>query len=166
MDEYVYSSFEIVDEISLQVLLEALEPVPGLDAEAFMDVMHGSEMIDQDIRDAKIVHQAKKIKKLTVSMNKERGRTAAIQDKLERAQKEMENMETKKGDTEGSPTNGAQSAAKANRKVEEYRMKLENANEQLKQYHRALVKEVYLVIYGSFNMCIIRLEMGLRLVRS
>ncbi len=31
----------------MQTLLEALEPIPGIDVNSLMDVMHGSEVQDQ-----------------------------------------------------------------------------------------------------------------------
>ena len=43
------------------MMLEALAPVPGLDAERLLDVMEGSDIEAADPRDIKIVHLAKKV---------------------------------------------------------------------------------------------------------
>ena len=51
-----------IDE--LHVLMRAIEPIPGLDPEKFLDVMQGNEMVDQDYRDSKIVDLSKKLKNM------------------------------------------------------------------------------------------------------
>ena len=53
----------------LGVMLEALEPVPGVDAERLLEVIEGAPTeIDHDPRDMKIVHLSKKTRQLTVGI--------------------------------------------------------------------------------------------------
>jgi hypothetical protein len=52
----------------LSVLLEAVEPVPGLDADKFLDMLRESGREGMDYRDSKIVQLAKKARNLQVSL--------------------------------------------------------------------------------------------------
>ena len=73
----------------LCVLLDAMEPVPGLDAEKFQKLLDGDE--DADFRDAKIVALAKKNRRLTLELQKARisaeSRALQVQELAENVQK-------------------------------------------------------------------------------
>ncbi|CEG38730.1 uncharacterized protein PHALS_08787 [Plasmopara halstedii] len=61
---------------ALQIQLEAQAPVPGLDIEAFHEILLDKEELDHDIRDVKIVHQAKSLRTLKRLLQREKQRTA------------------------------------------------------------------------------------------
>ena len=64
-------------------MLEALEPVPGVDAERLLEVIEGAPTeIEHDPRDMKIVHLSKKTRKLTVG-------NTSLKTKLKSAQDEV-----------------------------------------------------------------------------
>lgn len=74
---------EVVEEKSRQVLqlgtlVEALEPVPGLDPDAFLSVLRvGSGAArgnDMDYRDVKVVHLAKRTRELNARLEGEKAR--------------------------------------------------------------------------------------------
>lgn len=81
---------------TMHILLEACEPVPGLNAEKFRTLLQSGDE-NCDYRDSKIVALAKKVRRLTVAINKERA-TAEVQsanysdlsDKYDQLQKELE----------------------------------------------------------------------------
>ncbi|RLN47922.1 hypothetical protein BBJ28_00008562, partial [Nothophytophthora sp. Chile5] len=56
----------------LQVQLEAQTPVPGLDADAVQDILLDKDNIEHDVRDVKIVHQAKSLRALKRSLQREK----------------------------------------------------------------------------------------------
>ncbi|CAN0552265.1 unnamed protein product [Ectocarpus sp. 8 AP-2014] len=78
---------EAVEEKSRQVLelgtlVEALEPVPGLDPNAFLSVLHCGGDTDRgkdlDYRDVKIIQLAKRIRDRDAKLEKERARWAGL----------------------------------------------------------------------------------------
>jgi chromosome segregation ATPase len=80
----------------LMVLLDACEPVPGLSAEKFSKLLANTEE-NVDYRDSKIVDLAKKVRRLTVSINKEKQQNEAGQltiseltTKCDRLQREID----------------------------------------------------------------------------
>jgi hypothetical protein len=67
----------------LCVLLEAMEPVPGMDAAKYKRLIENPDNSDVDFRDSKIVALAKKSRKLQLSLNKERSITEAQASTIE-----------------------------------------------------------------------------------
>ena len=136
----------------MHVLLEALEPIPGIDVNSLMDVMHGTEVVDQDIRDVKIVNQAKKIRNMNVALNRERGRVAALEEKMKKTKEELEAvssaaarsaaMKGRKSKAQNRSEDGAPENATQQRKIEELRTKLDKTNAELRRTQKALAREV------------------------
>ncbi|OQR91769.1 hypothetical protein ACHHYP_04382 [Achlya hypogyna] len=135
----------------LQLLLEAVEPVPGLDLDSLRDVLQGSEVVDHDVRNVKIVHQAKKLRQATVAYNKEKARAAAAVAKvtdLERAveaarelqlkaERALQRLQLQKAESAKPPT-----PEKDSKKFDELKVKLEAQALELKRTQRALLREV------------------------
>lgn len=143
MSRYFHIS-EINRDDSLHVLLEALEPIPGIDVDALMDVMHGTEVVDHDIRDVKIVTQAKKIKSVTVKLNRERGKVASLEDKLKTVSEEAQAalLAAKNEKKSIAETEDTTETPSTSRKIEELRSKLDKTNAELRRTQKALAKEV------------------------
>lgn len=90
----------------LCVMLESLEPVPGLDVDKYRRLIENanedsSGLLNVDYRDTKIVSLAKKVRTLTMNINKERSlsesRLAQIEElehKIARLEKEMDSNNT------------------------------------------------------------------------
>jgi len=57
----------------LGIMLNALEPIPGVDAEKLLSVLDDrGEPFHTDMKDAKIIHMAKKIRNLQFELNKQK----------------------------------------------------------------------------------------------
>ena len=56
----------------LGIMLHALDPIPGVDAEKLLNVVNAKKGEHHDLRDEKIVSLAKKVRQLTFELNKER----------------------------------------------------------------------------------------------
>jgi hypothetical protein len=134
-------------------MMQALEPVPGLDPEKFMDVWVGGELVDQDYRDCKIVDQAKKLKHYKIELAKHKRKNGELLQSLEHAAIQMEEMQEqaakrpmsrqpspKKPSTGGGDSSGQ--VRDMSKKVEELRLKLEKKDADLKKTTRALKLEV------------------------
>ena len=145
----------------LQTLVEATAPVSGLDPERLLDVMQGTEMVDQDYRDAKIVELAKKSRSLNLSLQREKTKSSQLAGEVSklRALNEQKSArlgtggagggrDTGDGGGGGSPTRGPRSGedAKAARvalgKLAEQRSKNDLLQKDLKKAHRALQREI------------------------
>lgn len=75
----------------LCVLMEALEPAPGMDAVKYKKIIEsGAE--DVDFRDSKIVALAKKSQKLTMTLNKERALSENLAQQLKEQQALAESL--------------------------------------------------------------------------
>ncbi|RLN87090.1 hypothetical protein BBJ28_00010943 [Nothophytophthora sp. Chile5] len=76
---------------ALQIQLEAQTPVPGLDVGAVQDILLDKDNIDHDVRDVKIMHQAKSLRALKRSLQREKqlAADAAKQCKLMEAAKQQ-----------------------------------------------------------------------------
>ncbi|KAF4319830.1 hypothetical protein G195_006725 [Phytophthora kernoviae 00238/432] len=57
---------------ALQIQLEAQIPVPGLDIDAVQDMLLDKDSVEHDVRDVKIVHQAKSLRALKRSFQREK----------------------------------------------------------------------------------------------
>ncbi|KAG3014979.1 hypothetical protein PC121_g13852 [Phytophthora cactorum] len=78
---------------ALQIQLEAQAPVPGLNVDAVQDILLEKDNLDHDVRDVKIVHQAKTLRTLKRSLQREKQQAAdaAKQSQaLETANKQLE----------------------------------------------------------------------------
>ncbi|KAG7386643.1 hypothetical protein PHYPSEUDO_015427 [Phytophthora pseudosyringae] len=78
---------------ALQIQIEAQTPVPGLDVDAVQDILLEKGNIEHDVRDVKIIHQAKTLRTLKRSLQREKQLSAdtAKQCKaLETANKHLE----------------------------------------------------------------------------
>lgn len=76
----------------LCVLLEALEPVPGIDAEKVLNLYDKNNDLIADYRDTKIVSLAKKSRNLTVALNKEKTTTMSLKSKTDELQRKSEKL--------------------------------------------------------------------------
>ncbi|OQR99547.1 hypothetical protein THRCLA_06467 [Thraustotheca clavata] len=138
----------------LQLLLEAVEPLPGVDVEAFRDILQGSEVVDHDIRDVKIVHQAKKIRQVTLAYNKEKNRAAAVTTKMTELEKAVEVAQHAQLKAERAlqkqllnepkkiSTDEKEISASMAKKFEELKAKVDSQTFELKKTQRALLREV------------------------
>lgn len=167
----------------LCTLLEAVEPMPGMDPEKYRRIMENPDADTVDFRDSKIVDLAKKCRKLQLALSKEKAnnenlsstvdKLAQMNDRLERdldstasAMSSQFSRNTGAGRTisasnstflasaqeEKSMDSGRiqqKSAAQlskelggANKKVEDLRRKLQEAEDENKKLTRALLKEV------------------------
>jgi hypothetical protein len=147
-----------IDE--LHVLMRAIEPIPGLDPERFLDVMHGSEMVDQDYRDAKILDLSKKLKNSNVQLQTHKSASkkmttdmSALQKELEKKKKELNAVASPAARAAAlkSASENSQSPSKAHtprgevaiqKKVEDMRFKLDQKNAEVKKMQNVLQKEL------------------------
>ncbi|EEY58449.1 uncharacterized protein PITG_01116 [Phytophthora infestans T30-4] len=127
---------------ALQIQLEAQAPVPGLDVDAVQDILLEKDSLDHDIRDVKIVHQAKTLRTLKRSLQREKQLAAdgSRQCKeLERANKQFE----EEVDTLKMKLQRFQARAAAEKKLcDELKSKNIALQQELKKTQRALVREV------------------------
>ena len=124
-----------------------MEPIPGLDVNALMDVLHDRSEGPVDVRDAKIVSLSKKLRGMTVSMNRQNGNVAMLAEKLTKSQQEIKVMSevaarvaSKVPEKEVKEVSTPSSSS--SKKVEALRLKLDASNEELKRYQKALSNEV------------------------
>ncbi|CAM9664686.1 unnamed protein product [Pylaiella littoralis] len=173
---------EAVEEKNRQVLqlgtlVEALEPVPGLDPDAFISVLRGgsgaTRANDVDYRDVKVVHLAKRARALNARLEGEKARCLKARQEADVLARELEACRRQ---LELVSSAGARLAAeKGPRNVEVAQVSLSNAGddrvsgkeerlrqqvvllrnklretqEELKKSHRALSKEI-----GSSNLAL------------
>jgi len=173
-EEVVQEALAIHDELKEQkqetrklgTLLEGLEPIPGLDPERLLDVMEGTEVVDRDYRDVKIVQLAKKVRNLNVSRNAEKGRADKWKKQLTEAETEIAKLREEL-DKMASPAARAaalrtqqqqhqaggespaskggkdqQKAAILQHQVDDLKRKLYSQDKELKKVQRALQKEL------------------------
>eukprot|EP00607_Mallomonas_marina_P010710 CAMPEP_0182421090 /NCGR_PEP_ID=MMETSP1167-20130531/6309_1 /TAXON_ID=2988 /ORGANISM="Mallomonas Sp, Strain CCMP3275" /LENGTH=419 /DNA_ID=CAMNT_0024597867 /DNA_START=12 /DNA_END=1272 /DNA_ORIENTATION=+ len=155
----------------LCTLLEAIEPIPGLDPDKFLQAMEDpSGEGPTDFRDAKILQLAKKCRTLTVALNKERGgghsKKQEIEDlqlRCEQLQKELnmvsspaaravmskEREKERERERDGRENGGNEESKdmrkelqSAQKQVEDLRRKYHNSQEETKKYQRVLMKEL------------------------
>ncbi|EGZ27202.1 hypothetical protein PHYSODRAFT_472559 [Phytophthora sojae] len=127
---------------ALQIQLEAQAPVPGLDADAVQDILLEKDILEHDVRDVKIVHQAKTLRTLKRSLQHEKqiAADAVKQCKtFEAANKKLED----EVDTLKLKLQRFQARAAADKKLcEELKSKSTSLQQELKKTQRALVREV------------------------
>ena len=76
----------------LCTLLESVSVVPGVNPDKLLDIYDNTAEEPIDLRDSKIVHLAKKVRNLTMTLNKERSLKIASDDRAEACGKEVENL--------------------------------------------------------------------------
>jgi len=155
---------------NLCTLLEAVEPMPGMDPMKYKRVIDNPDADLVDFRDAKIVDLAKKSRKLQMLLTKERsnndakeGKIIELQQTVEKLRRELESTipsqennrthqmstnslnemdETTAKEVAAATGNLTREVALGSRKLEDMRRKLEHIEEQNKVLSRALIKEV------------------------
>ncbi|KAF0694651.1 Aste57867_14490 [Aphanomyces stellatus] len=141
----------------LHVLLDAIEPIPGLDVNTLKDVMVGGDLVDHDIRDVKIVHMAKKLRQLKVALNNQTTRGAGAAHKIAelemalheasenvlKGQRQIQKLQLLGGAPEPkAEKEGNNPNVVPVKKFDELKQKLEALAIELKKTQRALQKEV------------------------
>jgi len=152
----------------LHVLLEALTPMPGFDAEKYRRIIFAKhskatdvEVEDIDHRDSKIVSLAKKARNLTVLLNKEKAENDkfreeiaslhSVNDKLtmelevsriNRGGSSSGSRDIKNDDSENDVTTLKKELSSANKALEEMRRKLVQAKDETKTLKATLSKEL------------------------
>lgn len=143
----------------LEDLLAAVEPVPGMEPERYLDVMQGTEVVDQDPRDTKIIALAKTKRTLNVQLQKEQARVRALEAEVGRLQeiadghvypKKMKSKE--KAEAKEAAADAAEMAEKVkaaesrsrqmSQQVMQMRIKLDQQTKELKATQAALQREV------------------------
>lgn len=76
----------------LCVLLEAVEIVPGMNPDRVLAIYDNSAEEPIDLRDSKIVHLAKKVRSLTMTLNKERSLKSSVDTQKEELKREIEQL--------------------------------------------------------------------------
>lgn len=167
----------------LCTLLEAVEPMPGMDPEKYRRIMENPDADTVDFRDSKIVDLAKKCRKLQLALSKEKAnnenlsstvdKLAQMNDRLERdldstasamssqfsrntgagrtisasnstflaSAQEEKSMDSGRIQQKSAPQLSKELGG-ANKKVEDLRRKLQEAEDENKKLTRALLKEV------------------------
>lgn len=153
----------------LCVLLEALEPAPGVDPERIQKLMDEGVDENVDFRDAKIVSLAKKSHRLTMQLNKERSVTDKLNQQVLELQKNVGSLNQElqaakaaagRGDSSKVYNRNAPAAGESpedylvtiaglnrdvkesNKQIDELKRKLAQSVEEGKQLSRALSREL------------------------
>jgi hypothetical protein len=140
------------------ILVESLEPIPGMDPRKYLDILAGNEDAP-DIRDAKIVSLAKKCRNLTLSLGKEKTRVVNHQREIQLLTRKHEQLEHEYGlakEAEGklriaekdvpSDTESfrklKRDLATTARQLEDMRRKYEQGQEEQNTLKRTLAREI------------------------
>ena len=133
----------------LCVLLETVEPIPGISVDSMRKRLDGDEDDGADFRDSKIVSLAKKNRNLIVMLNKERAsadsRGVQIQqlnDKMQQLEKLSLRRDGNGNDSQQDALQARREAAAANKSAEDLRRKLFQTSEENKKLTRALLNEL------------------------
>ncbi|ETV88952.1 hypothetical protein H257_00385 [Aphanomyces astaci] len=137
----------------LQLLLEAVEPIPGLDVNTLRDVLQGAEVVDHDIRDVKIVHQAKKLRQAKIALTKEKSKGAGASGRIAELERQLHDAEERHLKSERlvhklqlgekpEPKHTESANTVPLKKFEDLRVKYEAMAIDLKKTQRALQREV------------------------
>ncbi|ETP20670.1 hypothetical protein F441_05649 [Phytophthora nicotianae CJ01A1] len=155
---------------ALQIQLEAQAPVPGLDVDAVQDILLEKDNLDHDVRDVKIVHQAKTLRSLKRQLQREKQlamdatkQSQALQAANKQLEEEVDTLKLKlqrfqarvaaeKANNNGavnqpqlpeSPSSDTNSDGGSLKKlVDELKSKNTALQQELKKTQRALVREV------------------------
>ncbi|GMH70789.1 hypothetical protein TL16_g05495 [Triparma laevis f. inornata] len=147
----------------LGIMLNALEPIPGVDAEKLLNVMNEKgEPVHNDMKDVKIIQMAKKIRNITYELNKQKGlgkkaeeTILMLDQELEKKQDEIDSlatpqaraaiMKTMVGGVEAlEPTGSSNSHAtkKLSHDLQEMRHKFEIMKEKNRVLEQKILQEV------------------------
>lgn len=156
----------------LCTLLEAVEPIPGMNPEKYRRIIENPDADTVDFRDSKIVELAKKSRKLQMLLTKERtlnenhqGSIIELKQTIEKMRRELESTIPNQNDAanrviRGQDTNTMREFSQKddgdlvsvpqlqkeisdkNRKMEEIRRKFHQLEDENKNISRALVREV------------------------
>ena len=126
----------------LRDALEAAKPIAGLNPKSLLNVvMPDGTLVDQDLRDVKIVHLAKKARRLQMKLN----RSNACIVELERTVKEMKqvkNQDEKKDKKTETRNQDGKNMEKLKQIISRLRLKHQNEQELRRKYHKILIREV------------------------
>ncbi len=105
----------------LCVMLESLEPVPGLDVDKYRRLIENanedsSGLLNVDYRDTKIVSLAKKVRTLTMNINKERSLSESRLAQMEELEHKIARLE-KEMDSNNSNINASSSNVSTNKNM-------------------------------------------------
>ena len=124
----------------LCTLLESVSIVPGMKPDRILDIYDNIAEEPIDLRDSKIVHLAKKVRNLTLSLNKERSLRLGAESQCEEYRREIERL---KRDLDLISSPAARAAARAESKEskpgepgaaqKDYRKELAAASKQVRQ---------------------------------
>jgi chromosome segregation ATPase len=142
----------------LCVMLESLEPVPGLDVDKYRRLIENanddsSGLLNVDYRDTKIVSLAKKVRTLTMNLNKERSLSESRVTQIEELEHKIARLE-KEIDSNSNNNNALSSNVSTNKNmviksafsvpdvpsdaqlVEKLKKDLTQANKTIEEYRR------------------------------
>ena len=142
----------------LCVLLESLEPIPGVNPAALQNVMIVNESQELvDLRDSKIVALAKKVHKLNMQINKEKTMNDRISNEFEeyklrynQLQQELENLKTITSNSKSEKSYNRHVLANNAKKEEEESIvaalqkqvkELNKSNDELKRRNKEMIDE-------------------------
>lgn len=124
----------------LCTLLESVAVVPGMKPDRILDIYDNIAEEPIDLRDSKIVHLAKKVRGLTLALNKEKSLRHASESQVEEYRREIDQL---KRDLELISSPAARAAARAESKEskpgevavsqKDFRKELAAANKQVPQ---------------------------------
>jgi chromosome segregation ATPase len=134
----------------LQILIEAMSPIPGYDYEKLRRIMvEKVDEIDIDHRDSKIVSLAKKCRGLTVQVNKLSAENENLHQNIRELNSMCNNLRaevslSRAASTNANPAEGDQSKElnAANKTVEELRRKYLQMKEESRNLRNILAKEL------------------------
>ncbi|KAL3669579.1 hypothetical protein V7S43_004964 [Phytophthora oleae] len=156
----------------LQIQLEAQTPVPGLDVDAVQDILLEKDNIEHDVRDMKIVHQAKTLRALKRSLQREKqlavdaakqcktldATNRRLEDEVDTLKLKLQRFQARaaadKNNNVGAPnqnqqpetpetsSNDAGSSNALKKLYEELKAKASALQQELKKTQRALAREV------------------------
>ncbi|KAJ0406495.1 hypothetical protein P43SY_001426 [Pythium insidiosum] len=150
---------------TLQIQLEALAPIPGFNAAAIQDILLDKDGVEHDVRDAKIVHQARTLRHLKRTLQREKQLAVDAVKQRQQAERERERLEAENETLQlklarfharavaaGTAPTAAEAGASSDttaskdstlrRKYEDLRVKMERLQHDLRRTQRALVREV------------------------
>ena len=167
-DELIAKTNDLVKKLNqknneierLCILLDTMEPVPGLDVEKYRKLIDSSNNsapdAPVDYRDTKIVQLAKKIRRLTVTLNKEHATAESRLDKIDELENKCAHLQTLLANANSINKDNNKASAKVHGDPDQLKRELESShkqvtdlkhknfqlNEEIKSLTRAFAKEV------------------------
>lgn len=149
----------------LSILLEALQPLPGLDANRFLGVLKSSDKSKIiDYRDSKIVHLAKKCRNLSLALESTKTKYEKLREESQGKSscsngnsRQEEKVSASRSSTTSRPATCSKAVDESAEKIQreakqqlaflqkqntELKLKLECSQSENKKLQRALTKEV------------------------